>query len=470
MHISSLWGEYSCGSFGKQCIEFVDFLKSCGFSYWQVLPFCLPDFCNSPYSSFSAFSVNPNFIDLESLNMEKLITDEELATAVQESPYRCEFTRLRKERFDLLSKAASRFKDTDKIDEFMSNHPHTANFCKFMAIKINNDGKAFWEWDNETPDEKTENTWRFICYIFFKQWLSIKQYANSKGVLIIGDIPMYVSQDSSDVWESPESFLLNEQRRPLCVAGVPPDYFSLDGQLWGNPIYDWKHMEEDNFKWWRERVGFMCELFDGIRIDHFRGFSTYYTCPPDAKNARIGQWNVGPRMKIVNAIKEAAKDKILIAEDLGTLSDDVQELVEASGFPSMKVVQFANPDDPDNHHLPHNFNHNCVAYTGTHDNNTLLGNIWDLDESFRWRYLAYFGYEGSNWNCKESYYSVIRSVLACVADTVIFPIQDILLYGSDTRMNIPGKEDGNWEFRIKKSQLNSIDINKLKFYNKIYGR
>ena len=214
----------------------------------------------------------------------------------------------------------------------------------------------------------------------------------------------------------------------------------------------------------------MCELFDGIRIDHFRGIESYYICPPDAKNARIGQWNKGPGMKLINAIKEAAKDKILIAEDLGILSKEVDELVEESGLPGMKVIQFANPDELDNQHLLHNYKKNLVAYTGTHDNNTLLGYIWELDDSTRWKTLAYYGYEGDNWNSKESYYSIIRSMLACVADTVIFPLQDILLYGADTRMNTPGVANGNWEFRLKRVQLNTVDTNKLKFYNKIYGR
>lgn len=470
MHISSLWGDYSSGSFGRGAFEMVDFLSSCGFSYWQVLPFGLPDDFNSPYSSLSAFSVNPYFIDLEDLYFSKLITREELELSKQHSPYRCEFSRLKNERFELLKKAASRYDKLDEAKEFLSKYPHTEKFCHFMAIRYNNNDKPFWEWDNDTEDESILNTWIFICYIFFKQWFKVKSYANSKNIKIIGDIPIYVAQNSSDVWEDPSQFLVNEQRRPLCVAGVPPDYFSKEGQLWGNPIYNWEKMKSENYKWWKDRMNFTQDFFDCIRFDHFRGFLQYYTCPPDAKNAVNGAWHKGPGLEFIEEVKKICTKTSIIAEDLGELSKDVDKFVIDSGFPGMKVFQFANPDEKDNVHLPHNYPNNCVAYTGTHDNNTLLGHIWEMDSGLRQKYLNYCGYFGNNWDSKEAYYSVIRTLLESVADTVIFPLQDLLLYGADTRMNSPGTVNSNWEWRCTKDQLSSIDTSYMKYLNTLYSR
>ena len=470
LHISSLWGDYSCGAFGKEGKAFVDFLKESGFSYWQVLPFCLPDEFNSPYSSYSAFSVNPNFIDLESLCDIGLISYKELEEAKQNTPYVCEFERLSEERFALLAKAAERFKGEKVLDEFFETHPHTEKFCRFMAIRAENGNKSFWEWTNDSEDKKVYHTWRFICYIFMLQWKRLKEYANQKGIMLIGDIPIYVSQDSSDVWEASDQFLLDERRRPTLVAGVPPDYFSADGQLWGNPLYDWNRMKQDGFKWWRDRISFMCEFFDLIRIDHFRGLESFYTCKPDAPNAREGVWKKGPGMKLIEALKEVCGDKKLIAEDLGVITPEVKALVKKSGFPGMRVFQFGFDGDPDTPHLPHNFGTDCIAYTGTHDNNTLLGYVWEMDGEKRRRMLSYCGYESDNWDNRESYFSIIRTMMSSAADTVIFPLQDLLLYGADTRMNVPGVDAGNWAWRVTKDQLDSIDRGRLKYMNGLYGR
>ncbi len=470
LHISSLWGDYSCGSFSKAGRDFVDFLKDSGFSYWQVLPFYLPDVYESPYSSYSVFSVNPNFIDLEPLTDVGLITYEELEAARQTNPYVCEFARLREERFALLAKAAKRFSGGEDFAEFFKAHPHTERFCRFMAIRTKNGGAPFLEWTTDEADEGVYNTWKFICYVFMRQWKELKEYANENGIAIIGDIPMYTQQDCSDVWEHPEQFQLDENRRPVKVGGVPPDYFSEDGQLWGNPLYNWDVMKRDGYKWWRERMAFMCELFDGIRIDHFRAFESYYACEPDAPNAREGVWMEGPGMDLINALKPVCRDKFIIAEDLGIITDEVKALVDESGFPGMRVLQFAFNGDPTSPHVPFNYVKNCIAYTGTHDNNTLLGFIWDSTPEERREILNYCGYTGDWWDTKDAYYSVIRTLLGSVADTAIIPLQDILLYGADTRMNVPGVKEGNWYWRVTKEQLDSIDRGYLRYLNALYGR
>ncbi|MBO5092705.1 MAG: 4-alpha-glucanotransferase [Clostridia bacterium] len=468
MHVSTLWGDYSEGAFSKSAKEFIDFLAECKFTYWQVLPFCIPDEYNSPYKSYSAFSINPYFIDIERLYDKELITRSELKEAMQGKPYACEFEKLNRERIKLLKKAASRFLQTSVLDEFYKSHPQTAKFCEFMALKSANMDKEWTEWTNFTPSKDTLHAWRFIQYMAITQWLEIKEYANKRGVKIIGDIPIYVALDSADVWANPDEFQLDKDKNPSFVAGVPPDYFSEDGQLWGNPLYDWEKMKESSFSWWKERMAFMCELFDGVRIDHFRGLESYFAIPANEKTARNGKWKKGPGMKLINELKKICGDKLVIAEDLGEITPAVERLVKASTFPGMRVLQFGLLGESNSMHLPHNYPNNCVAYTGTHDNNTLLGYVWELDKASRERFLSYFGYEDANWdNC---YDTVIRSMLSSHAGLVIFPIQDLLKYGKDTRLNTPGSCDDNWSFRITKEQFKSIDREKLKAWNITYSR
>ena len=467
MHISTLWGDYSCGSFGKAATEWIDYLAECGFTYWQVLPFCLPDECNSPYKSFSAFSLNPDFIDLDLLCESGLLTKSELTSARQSTPYSCEFDRLAEERLPLLAKAADRFSGWDKVGVFLAEHPHTADFCTFMAQRESN-GKVIWqEWKNTTPDPAALKVWQFAEYTAFSQWQAVRSYAAEKNVKIIGDIPIYVAPDSSDVMYSPSLFRLDKKGYPTSVAGCPPDYFCADGQLWGNPLYDWSAMRSDGYRWWKDRVAFMAEMFDGMRIDHFRALSSYYSIPADDENARNGKWMKGPGMELVNAIKEAAKDTLIIAEDLGDIDDSVRRLVDKSGFPGMRVFQFGFLGDRNSPHLPHSYINNCVAYTGTHDNNTLLGFIWEENEHRR-EILEYCGYLSPDWNA--CYDSILRTMFASSAGLVILPVQDILLYGSDTRMNKPGVSRGNWSLRLTKEQLSSVDKPKFRRFNEIYGR
>lgn len=468
MHVSSLWDEYSVGSFGEPARKWVDFLHECGFGIWQVLPFCLPDECDSPYKSYSAFSGNPNFIDLVALKNEGLLTDAELWYAKQRSPYLCEFDRLRTERLPLLAKAAARFKDKTAIEAFLKEYPHTANFCHFMALKKANNDLPWYEWTVKKEDPEALALWQFTQYMFFKQWKSLKEYANAKGISIIGDIPIYVALDSSDVWASPEQFQLDNQHRPLCVAGVPPDYFAKDGQLWGNPLYDWNRMEKDGFSWWQDRMRFMTTLFDGVRIDHFRGLESYYSIPATEKTAKNGKWVKGPGLALINALREVCGDKLLIAEDLGDITPEVEQLVKDSGCPGMRVFQFAFLGDENSPHLPHNYPENCIAYTGTHDNNTLLGYVWEQDDATRKKLLTYCGYSGEHWN--HSYDTILRTMFQSHAGTVIIPIQDLLLYGADTRLNTPGVAHGNWRFRITQEQLKEADKEKFKLWNKLYQR
>ena len=467
MHVSTLWGNYSEGSFGTEAREWIDFLAAGGFSVWQVLPFCLPDECNSPYKSFSTFSINPNFIDLPTLHAQGLITDAELRDAEQKTPYACEFERLAEERFALLTKAAARVKDRSPIEAFLSSHPQTANFCRFMAIKAANGGKEWIDWTDGTPDEEILFTWQFTQYEAYRQWLEIKSYAISRGVSVVGDIPIYVAYDSADVWANQSLFQLDKRKRPTAVAGVPPDYFCADGQLWGNPLYDWRRMRADGYAWWRERLSFMLELFDGVRIDHFRGLESYFSIPSGETTARNGAWKKGPGMSLIRALKEVAGEKLIIAEDLGDITPEVYQLVKDSGYPGMRVLQFGFLGDENSSHLPHNYDFHCVAYTGTHDNNTLLGFVWELDDATRARLMEYCGYTG-DWN--RCYDAVLRTMFASHAAILMLPVQDLLLFGRDTRINTPGRSAGNWSYRLTHSQLLSLSPQKFLRWNKLYAR
>ena len=470
MHISSLYGDYSVGSFGKEAKEFIDFLSDSGFSYWQVLPFCMTDDCNSPYKSLASFGANPMFIDLPTLHSRGLITAEELGSARQKTPYLCEYDRLSSERLPLLRIASRRAGDYERrsIADFMVKNPPLAKAAEFLALKEKNGGTLWTEWTIDTPDANELFFWQFVQYEFFTQWMAIKGYANEKGIKIIGDIPIYVALDSADVWADPEEFQLDGQRRPSCVAGVPPDYFSEDGQLWGNPLYDWKAMKKNGYAWWSRRIEYMLTLFDGVRIDHFRGFEAYWSIPADAKTAKEGKWVKGPGRAIVDRIKEIAGDRLIIAEDLGDITPEVERLLKYSKFPGMRVFQFAFLGDRESPHLPHNYIKNCISYTGTHDNNTLLGYIWEMDEGTRRQVFEYCNCETDDWN--RGCVMVIKTMMASHSDTVIFPIQDIFVYGADTRMNTPGTSDSNWAYRITKDQLSCVDREKFLRLNKLYGR
>ena len=470
MHISSLWGEYSIGSFGKEALEFIDFLERCGFSYWQVLPFCMVDECNSPYKSYSAFGGNPYFVDLDTLFEKGLLSGDDLAGARQQTPYSCEYVRLYHTRVELLKKAAKKtdFSYRAKVEEFISKNVYLEKFCEFLALKSANREKCWKDWTTQDYDPEFFYAWKFIQYEFFTQWAKIKEYANSKGIKIIGDIPIYVSYDSADVWGNKHYFDLTDDGEPKNVAGVPPDYFSADGQLWGNPLYKWDEMKKDGYLWWKKRLETMFTLFDGVRIDHFRALESYWAVDSKETTAIDGKWIPGPGKDFIDAINSVKGDRFIIAEDLGMITKEVEELVEYSGYPGMRVLQFGFLDSGDNPHKPHNYPRNSVAYTGTHDNNTLLGYVWELGEDKRGELMEYAGHLSPDWN--SGYDSIIRILFMSASDTVILPIQDLLGYGSDTRLNIPGKADGNWQFRITRSQLGEINTEKYKRLNFLYKR
>lgn len=469
MHISSLYGDYSIGNFGKNAFEFIDFIKDCGFSVWQVLPFTVTDEYNSPYKSFSAFGGNPYFIDPEKLFEDGLISRDDLENCKQKTPYSSEYKRLSEERIPLLKKAYKNFRNTEAVDKFIESHPRIEAFCRFMTLREQNAQKPWQEWESdEITDTETLEMWKFIQYEFFTQWKKVKEYANSKGISIIGDIPIYVSDDSCDVWENRSLFQLNDKGYPSMVAGVPPDYFAEDGQLWGNPLYDWDELKKDGFGWWKERIDHALDMFDGVRIDHFRAVESYWAVDAKEKTARNGKWIKGPGIDLVNAIKEGHDDKLIIAEDLGDITDEVRALVDESGFPGMRVFQFGFLDDGNSIHMPHNYTGNSVAYSGTHDNNTLFGFLWESSDDVRKRALDYCGFSGGDWGGATPL--LLRAVFASVSNLAIIPIQDFLMYGSDTRINTPGVADGNWSYRVTKDQLMNADKEFFKSLNRIYKR
>ncbi len=470
MHISSLPGDYSVGSFGKEARDFVDFLTDGGFTYWQVLPFCMADEYNSPYKSYSAFSGNPYFIDLPTLCRKGLLTEEELASARQASPYLCEFERLSKERLSLLRLACSRIREDKKerIAEFLIGEPELALTAEFLALKKANGNAPWQEWTVLVPDPDELFFWQFVQYEFYVQWLSLKEYANSRGIRIIGDIPIYVASDSADVWSNRDEFQLDKRGYPTAVAGCPPDYFAEDGQLWGNPLYRWSAMKKNGFAWWRRRMEYMLTLFDGVRIDHFRGLESYWSIPASAKTAKEGKWVKGPGRALIDVLRGVADGRLIIAEDLGDITPEVHALLKYSKFPGMRVFQFGFMDDSNSPHRPHNYIKNSVVYTGTHDNNTLLGYVWETDPITRRRVFNYCNADPEDWNrgCEM----ILKTVMASHADLAIFPIQDILVFGADTRMNTPGKATNNWQYRITTEQLRSADPAKFKRLCELYAR
>ena len=480
MHVASLPGSHSIGCFGREARDFIDLLVDSGFTWWQVLPFTMADDCNSPYKSYSAFGGNPYLVDLSILAAEGYLTAEELAAAEQETPYACEFGRLAETRLPLLRLAASRAtaEDRAEIAAFAAENPYLEQFCEFMARRAANGDTPWYEWANDDMDEAEHFAWRFIQYHFMKQWRDIRAYANGRGIRIMGDMPIYVAYDSCDVWANRDQFQLDKDGRPTAVAGCPPDYFAKDGQLWGNPLYDWQRMAKDGFAWWSARIRHMLTLFDGVRIDHFRGLEAYWSIPADAPTAKEGHWEKGPRMPFIRQLhsvvaeceEELGYRPLIVAEDLGESTPELVKFVRDSGFPGMRVLQFGFDGNPENIHLPYNYIPNTVVYTGTHDNNTLLGFVWESDESTRRTLLDYCGFTDGDWNRPASYDAIIRTLMGSVADLCILPIQDVLGFGADCRMNTPGEAEGNWSFRVTAEQLASIDRRRFAAMNRLYGR
>ncbi len=472
LHISSLPSGYGIGSFGREAYGFVDFLAESGFGVWQVLPFCMPDGYNSPYKSRAFYSVNPYFIDIDTLVEKGYLTAAEAETAKEREPYIAEYERLSEERLELLLKAAERMRGNKAelrlMEAFFEASPKICDAATFLALSEANSGEPWQKWKCEKADPVRLFLWKFIQYEFHSQWTKLKAYANSKGISIIGDLPMYVDLDSADVWGAPDMFQLDSDGYPTSVAGVPPDAFSEEGQLWGNPLYNYDKMREDGYALWQSRVEYMLTLFDGVRIDHFRAFESYWAVPVSAKSAKEGKWVKGPGEELVDVIKRAALGKLIIAEDLGVITDEVRALLDYSDFPGMRVFQFGFSEDYDNPHMPHNYGEGCVAYTGTHDNNTTLGYLYELGEWERSRVLEYVSADPCNLNSATE--RVVRAVLQSHAPLCVIPLQDILGYGRDTRMNIPGTPKRNWAYRVASWQLDTLDRKRLYALNSLYGR
>ena len=380
----------------------------------------------------------------------------------------CEYDRLARERFALLATAAARIADRTPIYAFLEENPGTAQFCRFMALRRANGERPWRAFTTDRYDEDYYFAWAFTQYAFCRQFDDLHRYAAARGVRILGDIPIYVDYESSDVFENRRGFLLKQDNTPSAVAGVPPDYFSEEGQLWGNPLYDFSAMQADGYAWWRERLRHTLSTFDGVRIDHFRAFASYFNIPAEATTAREGAWQTGPGEELIDRLREVAGDRLIVAEDLGGDTPDVRALLDYSGFPGMRVFQFAFLGDKESPHLPHNYSKNTVAYSGTHDNDTLLGYLFSLSEETRRRVFRYCGYDGGDMDAGFS--AVLRTLYASHAELLILPAQDLLRFGGDTRINRPGTPTGNWTYRVTEEQLARVDLAHFRSLGELYSR
>ncbi len=462
--VFSLPGAYGCGGFSAEAKRWIDKLAKGGFSYWQLLPLGIPDSFGSPYMSCSSFGGNPLFIDPQRLFEEGLVSREDLEGQRVENPYLCDYSTLKEKRMSFLRCAAKKITKREDIHREIQALPYFEELCRFLALREQNGTDHHRLWTVTTPDAEEVFFWEFVQVYFHRQWKELHRYATEKGVAIIGDLPFYVSPDSFDVWACPEDYQLDEKGNPKSVAGVPPDYFSENGQKWGNPLYHWENMEKKGFSHWKARLSYQLSLFDGLRLDHFRALSAYWAVPAQAETAKEGEWKAGPGKKFLDAVATVTREKYILAEDLGIIDDDTRLLLEQSGFPGMAVFQFGFDGNPLSPHLPHNYKENLVAYTGTHDNNPFLGFLWEADEKTRREVLAYMG------EPREEVLGAVRTLMMSRAETVIFPLQDLLSYGADTRTNTPGTAEGNWQVRFTEEQLDSVNWDLYKEMNRRYGR
>ncbi len=490
MNVSSLPSPYGIGVFGEETKGWIDRLAKMRFSVWQVLPFNVLNVEGSPYGSCSAFAGNPLYIDPRGLVRMKLVSAKEAAACKYDgTPYTTDYAFAQKTRMALLETA---FKNADTavdaaVDAFAKTHAWAEEFALYMAVKEDQHNAPWWEWEPALANydtclkqrdrfEKRMRFWLFTQYLFFMQWEEVHAYALTKGVKVLGDMPIYVSMDSADVWSHLDLFCLDQRTfRPDKVAGVPPDYFSEDGQLWGNPLYDWKAMKKDGYRWWIDRVKTALALYDSVRIDHFRAFASYWAVPAAAKTAKEGAWEKGPGQELFDAVCSAfEKEPSIVAEDLGTFGEDVIALLESTGFPGMRVIQFGFDPASDSTHLPHNYPKNSVAYVGTHDNNTLLGWLWEATEDERRFALEYCGFAGGDWGeggyHSRSCRSVIETVWRSAANLAIIPFQDMCGFGSDARMNIPGIAEKNWRYRTTMATIDAMDQEYFARINRLFRR
>ncbi len=483
MPISSLPSPYGIGTMGKAARKFVDFLKKGGQKYWQILPICPTSYGDSPYQSFSSFAGNPYFIDLETLCKEKLLTKKECESYDWGgSEQYIDYGTMYMSRYSLLRKAYGRFvKDIPQAywDFCNEKSDWLDDYAMFMSLKDLHGGISWSEWPEQYKHRHWDalegvkqtyadniNFYKMLQYLFFKQWRELKAYANANGIEIIGDVPIYVAGDSADVWANPDQFYLDEARNPIDVAGCPPDAFTADGQLWGNPLFRWDAMRNDGYAWWTKRIAAMSKLYDIVRIDHFRGFDSYYAIPAGSVNAKIGEWRQGPGMDLFRVLEQKLGRLPIIVEDLGFLTPSVYQLLRDSGFPGMKVIQFAFDSREGSDYLPHTYPTHCVVYSGTHDNDTSEGwmkNAPKESVKFAKEYLNLTKEEGYSWG-------MMRGAWSSVADMAIVPMQDLLGLGTEARINTPSTLGNNWKWRATEDQINNKLANRLYKYTQMYGR
>lgn len=518
LHPTSLPSSFGIGDFGSNAYGFIDFLSQTGCTLWQVLPLGPTSFGDSPYQSFGAFAGNPLLISPGLLCRKGYLTQKELEEMPVFSNHKVDYSNVLLHKDNLLHIAFERFQEFTDLSEKQAfikfkqdNTKWLLDFTLFVALKeyfiakrkqegYSKDWEAFAEqkkgdldenvlkdyyfgavwstWPKELVQRKPEALlkWReilekeiayqeFLQFTFFEQWFALKQYANDKGIKIIGDIPIFVAYDSADAWACPQNFYMDEQGFPTVVAGVPPDYFSKTGQFWGNPLYDWEYHEKTGYHWWIDRIAATLETVDILRIDHFRAFKSYWSIPATHKDATGGKWKKGPGEKLFTAIRDALGELPIIAEDLGIITPEVTKLRESLGFPGMKVLQFAFADGSSNAYLPHNYEQNAVVYTGTHDNDTSLGWYQQATEFEQDHLRRYLNIDGKNIS-----WDMIRLAISSTAQIAIFPLQDVLRFGSESRMNTPSTPSGNWQFRFTWENVQEDAAEALYYLNFLFNR
>lgn len=483
--VSSLPSAYGIGCFSKEAYEFVDKLQEAGQSCWQILPLGPTSYGDSPYQSFSTFAGNPYFIDPEDLVERGWITKKQCDSYdFGDNQEYVDYAKIYNSRFKLLRTAwkNSNISQDAGFRKFVKeNSKWLDDYALYMAVKASFDNVCWVEWDEDIKTRKPEalktyqkkyadeiEFYQFQQYLFRVQWEKLKAYANSKGISIIGDIPIYVAFDSSDAWANPELFQFDEDCNPTAVAGCPPDAFSATGQLWGNPLYNWEYHKKTGYRWWLQRLTACYQMYDVVRIDHFRAFDAYYSIPADAKTAEIGEWKPGPGHELFAAMKKELGEREVIAEDLGFLTPSVLKLVKRTGYPGMKVLQFAFDSREDSDYLPHNYPQNCVVYTGTHDNDTVLGwyrSLKRADKRFCDRYLNL-----SRSRKKEVHWEFVRAAYASVANLAVIPMQDFLGLGAEARINTPSTLGDNWKWRMLPGAFTEEIAKRMKEMAKLYGR
>ncbi len=486
--VSALPGKYGIGCFSKEAYAFVDFLEAAGQKLWQILPLGQTSYGDSPYQSFSTFAGNPYFISLEALIEEGVLdieTCEQLDFGDDETSidygkmYESRYIALRKafENTDLSEDAA--YKDFCRENSFWLE-----DYALYMAIKADHDAKSWSEWEDDIRlrrpkamaaynERLSEDIafYRYLQYQFDKQWTKLKDYANAKGIKIIGDLPIYVAFDSADAWANPSLFQFDEDCMPIAVAGCPPDGFATTGQLWGNPLYDWKAHKAQNYEWWIKRMEMCYKLYDILRIDHFRGFDSYYAIPASAPTAEYGEWEKGPGYELFEEMEKRLGRRDVIVEDLGFITDSVRELVAKTGWPNMKVLEFAfdsRDESGGNDYIPYVYNKNCVVYTGTHDNETLYGWLDTISKDDRAMVETYLDKKGADR--KQLVHSLVALALSSVANRCVIPMQDYLCLGNEARMNEPSTLGKNWKWRMKGNAITDALAKDIYELSVVYGR